>query len=103
VVEKLIGLWFNMKEHKTTTLEAQEAFSKVELEVEYLQRVCTILGSQGADNFFFVIKLVFLSSNVVCSLSSFVFSVFFFFQSTHVQFVDIFCNLRLIQNARTLN
>jgi hypothetical protein len=41
VVEKFIGLWFNMEDHKTTMLEAQKVFSKV----EHLQRVCTILGS----------------------------------------------------------
>jgi hypothetical protein len=29
-------LWFNMEDHKTTTLEAQKAFNKSELEVEHL-------------------------------------------------------------------
>jgi hypothetical protein len=61
-------------------LEAQKAFSKVESEVEHLRRMYmilrTILGSQVCANyFFFMIRLVFLSSNVACSLSSFVFRV----------------------------
>jgi hypothetical protein len=36
VAKKFIGLSFNMEDYKTTTLEAQEAFSKVELEIEHL-------------------------------------------------------------------
>jgi hypothetical protein len=36
VVKKFIGLWFNMEDRKTATLEAQKAFNKSKLEVEHL-------------------------------------------------------------------
>ncbi len=36
VVEKLIGLRFNMEGYKTTMLEAQEAFNKVKSKVKRL-------------------------------------------------------------------
>jgi hypothetical protein len=36
VAKKFIGLWFNMEDHKTTTLEAQKAFNKSKLEVEHI-------------------------------------------------------------------
>ncbi len=74
VEEKFIGLLFNMEDCKIATLEAQKAFNKVESKVKHLRRVCMILKScVRVDYFFFMIRLVLLSSNVACSLNSFCF------------------------------
>jgi hypothetical protein len=37
LVEKFIGLWFNMEDHRLATLEAQETFNVVAFKVEHLR------------------------------------------------------------------